>query len=387
MDVMTSRQLLLGTLFSVVFMTGAPPGRAIERVLVNFDGRHQELAGRVVIEDSAGSMLLETDEGGLWPLASEMILKRQSSAEPMVPLDQEQLSERLLEEMGPGFQLHESKHYVIVHNTTRVYARWCSSLLERLQKGFLAFWKKRGADVHEPKHPLAVLIFNNKASYLAHAKAELGAAAGNAIGYYSLQTNRIVMYDLTGAQAQRRANTKRGSMKDITRMLNTRAAEPLVATIIHEATHQIAFNCGLQTRYVSNPIWLSEGMAVYFETPNLDSNRLWSGTDKVNEARWNRFRKNVRSGKAANLKTLIADDTRLRHPQTAVDGYAEAWAWNYFLIKWHPKKYAKYMKMIAEKPLLKQDDRKTRLADFQQHFGENLRELEEEFYRRMSKID
>ena len=360
--------------------------RALEHLLLSMDGNEQKLSGKVVIEDSTGSMLLETDEGAMWPIMADTILDRTSDSEPMVPLDKKQLGQRLLREMGPGFQLHESKHYVVVHNTTRKYAEWCSSLLEKLQKGFLYFWKKRGANVHKPKAPLAVLIFSNKASYIKHAKKELGASAGNAIGYYSFQTNRIVMYDLTGSQAMRRANTKRGSKKDITALLQNPKAEPLVATIIHEATHQIAFNCGLQTRYVDNPIWLSEGMAVYFETPNLGSKNLWSGTDKVNYKRWDRFRNNVRNGKAANLKTLIINDERLRHPRTAVDGYAEAWAWNYFLIKWHSKEYAKYLKTLAAKPLLVKDDSATRLADFQEHFGKNLPDLEAEFFRRMSKL-
>lgn len=359
---------------------------ALEHVLVNLDGQERKFSGEVVAEDSVGSMLLETDEGAIWQLMADTILKRTSDDEPMVPLDKEQLGQRLLEEMGPGFRLHESKHYVVVFNTTDKYAKWCSSLLERLQKGFLAFWKKRGCKVHAPTRPLAVLIFNNKASYINYAKSELGASAGNAIGYYSFQTNRIAMYDLTGSQALRREVTNRGSMKDITALLQKPKALPLVATIIHEATHQIAFNCGLQKRFVDNPIWLSEGMAAYFETPDLSSNRSWSGTDKVNYERWNRFRKNVRTGKAANLQTLIASDDRLRNPRTAVDGYAEAWAWNYFFIKWHSKQYVKYLKMLADKPLLTPADPATRISEFQEHFGEDLNALEQEFVRRMSKI-
>ena len=106
----------------------------------------------------------------------------------------------------------------------------------------------------------------------------------------------------------------------------------------------------------------------------------------MNYERWDRFRNNVRTGKAANLKTLIADDDRLREAQTAVDGYAEAWAWNYFLIKWRPKEYTKYLAAIAAKPLLVKDGHATRIADFQAHFGEDLSELEADFYRRMSKI-
>ena len=294
------------------------------------------------------------------------ILHRTTDPEPLVPLDKKQLGERLLEEMGPGFQLHESKHYVVVFNTTRTYAKWCSSLLERLQRGFLAFWTKKGCDVY--------------------ARPELGPAAGNAIGYYSFQTNRIVMYDLTGIQALRRQNTRRGKLSDITLLLSQPQAEPLVATIVHEATHQISFNCGLQTRFADNPVWLGEGLAVFFETPDLSSNRSWSGIGKINYARWDRFRDNVNRGRAGDLRTLIADDSRIRNPRTALDAYAEAWAWTYFLIKWHPDELVDYLKMLSEKPLLMQDDRTTRVADFRQHFGD-LQELEKDFYRRMSRLD
>ena len=34
-----------------------------------------------------------------------------------------------------------------------------------------------------------------------------------------------------------------------------------VATIIHEATHQLAYNSGMQRRYADNPMWVSEGLA------------------------------------------------------------------------------------------------------------------------------
>lgn len=376
------------TRWIVIVMLAAPLPRAaaVEHVMVNFNSGPRKLSGEILIEDSVGSMVLATDEGGLWQIQADKIRDRSNDERPLERLDKDQLAQRLIEEMGRGFQVHDSKHYVVAFNTTRAYAKWCSSLLERLQRGFIAFWKDRGCDVKPPKTPLAVLIFSNKASYLNYAKEELGASAGNAIGYYSLQTNRIVMYDLTGMQALRREQTRRGAKRDITALLSQPEAEPLVATIVHEATHQISFNCGLQTRLVDNPVWLGEGLAVYFETPDLSSKRSWSGIGKINYARWNLFRQNYRTGKVGRLKTLIIDDTRIRHPRTAVDAYAEAWAWNYFLITWHPKEYTAYLKMIAAKPLLIYDDRQTRLADFQRHFGDDLGALEDEFSRRMSRL-
>src|SRR5690606_30882268 len=130
-------------------------------------------------------------------IMADTIKSRASDSKSLERLNKAQLAERLLEEMGPGYQVYQSKNYVVVYNTTRKYAQWTSSLLERLQKGFLAYWKKRGCDVKPPEAPLAVVIFGDKASYLNYAREELGNAAGSAIGYYSVQSNRITMYDLT----------------------------------------------------------------------------------------------------------------------------------------------------------------------------------------------
>jgi hypothetical protein len=384
---MLSRSPFLKIALVALAVWHAEYAAAVETVLFNNEGRPRQLTGQVVIEDTAGSVLLETADGGLWPILANTIQTRSSSAEPLSRLDKDGLADKLLEEMGPGFQVYRSKHYVVVYNTTRKYAHWCSSLLERLQRGFLAYWEKRGFDLHEPEHPLPVVVFGNKESYLEYARDELGPAAGSAIGFYSLQTNRITMYDLTGLQAMRREDSRRGSLHDITAMLSEPDAAPLVATIVHEATHQIAFNCGMQKRFGSNPVWLGEGLAMFCETPDLFSNRSWSGIGKVNYERWDRYRENANADRAAPLRALIADDNRIRNPRTAVDAYAEAWAWSYFLITWHTNSYVAYLKMLEEKPLMVVDDKQTRLADFAKHFGSDFQKLEEEFYRRMSRIE
>lgn len=359
---------------------------AVEHIMLRMDDGIKKVTGQVLIEDSFGNLLFESDDGALKRIDAKKIDSRSSDEKPFEHLDKEQLAQRLLEELGTNFRVHESKHYVVAYNTTDKYAKWCSSLLERLQKAFIVFWKKKGCKVKEPEHPLAVLIFNDKRSYLRYAKAEIGGTAESAIGYYNMETNRIVMYDLTGMQALRRENTRRGTLRDITILLSQPEAVPLVATIVHEATHQIAFNCGLQKRLVDNPAWLGEGLAMYFETPDLASNRSWSGIGKVNYERWNLFLDNYHAGKLGTLKSLIVDDSRIRNPRMAVDAYAESWAWTYFLIKWHPKKYTAYLKMLREKQVLSSDDPITRLSDFQKHFGKNLGELEDDFFRRMSRI-
>jgi hypothetical protein len=364
------------------------PAAALEHIVVEEKKGAEEriLSGEVVIEAQNG-LLLRTADNGFHRLLTPAIRKRSKDSEPLVLLDKNQLAEQLLAELPPGFQVHHSTNYVVCYNTTRVYAQWTSTLLERLQKAFIAHWKKKGCTVAPPKHPLPVIVFGDQASYAEWSKADLGPAVNNVIGYYNLDTNRITMYDLTGMQAIRAEGYPRGNMRDIGLLLSTPAAEPLVATIVHEATHQISFNCGLQTRLVDNPLWMSEGMAVVFETPDLSSVRGWSGGINVNYARWDRFLDNLDAGNVPPLTKLIADDELFRHPETAVDSYAQAWAWNYFFIKWRPKEYAAYLKDVAAQEPLSQPIPKVRLAMFRKHFGSDFAALEDEFFRQMRRID
>ncbi len=67
-------------------------------------------------------------------------------------------------------------------NAIELHARWCSSLLERLQRVFLGVWEKRGCQVHKPKHPLALIVFGDRHSYTRYAKRDLGTNAGSVIG-------------------------------------------------------------------------------------------------------------------------------------------------------------------------------------------------------------
>lgn len=383
-----SRRLCHLLLFVLATWLPAAFAGALENVTVVLEGEKQpqELSGEALVEDQQGGMLLKTSDGALHLLPADAIRSRTTDSRPLVMLTREELTTKLLAELPPGFQVHHSKNYIVCYNTTRTYAQWTSTLLERLQEAFIAYWKKQGCPVKAPDQPLPVLVFGDQASYAQYARPELGAAVGNVVGYYSIMSNRIMMYDLTGMQAIRQQETRRGSRRDISELLSHPVAEPLVATIVHEATHQISFNCGLQTRLVENPLWMSEGLAVFFETPDLSSSRSWSGIGKVNYPRWDRFRDNESAGRAVPLERMISDDKIFSNPETAVDCYAQAWAWNFFLIRWHPKEYAAYLKELAARPLLAPYPPKERVASFREHFGDDLRELEEEFYRRMDRV-
>jgi hypothetical protein len=365
--------------------TAAADSEPVERITFVADGKQETVAGRILIEAQDGGVLLESSDGVEWAIEGAAVLNRKRTETPFAPLTSQELGEELLAKLPPGFRVHTTPHYVICYNTSREYAEWTSSLFERLYKAFTSYWKRQGMELREPEFPLVVIAFADRSSYVAAAKDDLGDAVRNIVGYYNLKTNQVNMYDLTGAESVRGPGNRRGSQREITQMLSERAAVPLVATIVHEATHQIAFNCGLQTRLSDIPLWLCEGMAVYFEAPDLSSSRGWRGIGRVNYQRLATFRRNLPNWRRDSLVTLLADNQRFRDSKTAVAAYADAWALNYFLIKYRPEEYAAYLKMLAEKRPLMEDDPDTRLAEFKAHFGD-LRTVEREFLNKMSRL-
>ena len=356
----------------------------LERIVVQQDGQQREVFGEVLVEAADGGLLLHDPAGVFWAVTRDELLERAADDQPYKPLTSQQMATQLLSELPPGFQIHTTAHYVLAFNTSRAYAEWCGALLERLHKAFTTYWERRGLVLREPLTPLPALIFADRDRYAEYARAELGDAVSSIIGYYSLRTNRVIMYDLTGADSLR--SPAGSSAAHINRVLSRPEAERTVATIIHEATHQIAFNCGLQTRYADIPLWVSEGIAIYFETPDLRSSRGWTQIGAVNQVRLADFRRGQATRTANALVDLIRSDEPFRNTRTAPQAYAEAWAWNYFLIRQKPREYEAYLKMLSAKKPLIYDEPAERLAQFQAAFGDDLQQLDREFLRYMQKV-
>jgi hypothetical protein len=369
-----------------LLLGAADPARGIDRIVFRGDPQQVRVEGKLLVEAEDGGLLLMSTDGLLWSIPADKIMERSRDNQVFRPVSAEQMERLLLAELPAGFEVQRTKHYVIGYDTSRAYANWCKSLLERLYRAFLNYWTRRGFELRDPDLPLTVLIFSHSDMYRQYARVELGDAADTIVGYYSLRTNRILMYDLTGAEALRGRGARRGSVAEINHMLNHPQAEPLVATVIHEATHQIAFNCGLMTRYADVPLWVSEGLAIYFETPDLESSDGWRGIGEVNRSRLARFQRNLPARSAGSLASILADDERMRNLSTSADAYAEAWAVNHFFIHQRSQQYVEYLRMLSKKKELVWDDRQTRLDEFKKHFGHDMEALDQQFVRYMQKL-
>lgn len=122
---------------------------------------------------------------------------------------------------------------------------------------------------------------------------------------------------------------------------------------------------------------------MYCETPDLGRSKGWAGIGAVNRGRLAQFHEYMAKRPSDSLRTLIADNKRLRDLNQTVDAYAEAWALTYFLLKQHPKQYVAYMKTLSKKQPLVNDDVPARIAEFEKQFGP-LEKLDADFVRYMS---
>lgn len=357
-------------------------GRRMERVEVRADGgRSREIEGVVVVEAVDGGLLLERADERLELLQPGGIIARRPVPQPEFESARD-LGRRILGELPPGFDLLITKHYCICFDTSRAYAQWCGALFERLHDAFTNFWRQAGLEMTPPPRPLLVVIFADRQRYEAFAARDLGTAADRVVGFYNLMTNRVTTFDLTGSAALARPTGQAAAAAGL-EILGSPEASGMVATLVHEATHQMAFNGGLHQRLAPVPLWLSEGVATYFETPDLASDRGWKGIGAVNKPRLERF---LTSPRAGGLREIVVGDEAFRSPDEALDAYARAWALTFFLVQTRKAAFVDYLRTIARKEPLADDSPEERLDDFTTAFGASPEALEDQVVKHLSRL-
>jgi hypothetical protein len=357
---------------------GEPVG-ARDRVEVRAaDGR--VVTGTVVVEAVDGGVLLEHDDGR-YEAFEPGTLSGKTVIEAPAPLVVEEFGQQVLATLPHGFELLQTKHYVICFNTTRDYAKWCAALFERLHDAFGNYWTKAGLELSAAHRPLVVVIFADRQAYAAAAAGDLGAAADRVVGYYNLLSNRVITYDLTGSDAVAAARGRRPGQVGL-EILSSPAASGMVATVVHEATHQLAFNRGMHRRLAAVPLWVSEGIATYFETPDLENARGWRAIGAVNRARLDQFLATFRPGA---IESIIADDEPFRRADSALDAYAAAWALTHYLLQTRKEEFIAYQKMLGAKAPLAEDSAEARRREFQKAFGDP-RDVEQAVFKASARL-
>jgi len=350
------------------------------------DPDREALRGELIVENPKHGMLVLCPDGQLVAIpTSSAISKIVAIQEPMKPLSAAEIAEKTLGLLPAGAKSIATEHFVICYDTSDTYARWNANLYEKMYKGMFRFWKEKGMELHPPRFPLVALIFRDKDGYVEYSKRDFQGGE-HTFGYYTQTTNRLATFDLTGIEGVLAPGTKVQREELLGEIFSRPEAERQIATILHEACHQIAFNTGLQTRLGDYPLWLSEGIATFFESADTRSSTGWAGAGRVNTYNLQQIRHYFRSRPVDSLTTLLVQDDRFRKGDTSAAAYGESWGLTFYLVKKKPKEFVAYLKKLRDRLPGNPSDSKGRLEDFQDSFGGDLDKLDKEFVRMMTTL-
>jgi hypothetical protein len=289
--------------------------------------------------------------------------------------------EHRLARMGPRLR---SDHFLAVSNTEEDFTRLQLQRCELLRSRFLSHFRRKGFALKAPSQRLMVALFDGQEGVEAYIGQRLPAAIA---GLYHPESNRLVIYDYARnrglLQHKEAARKFAGQLRtDLEKQLvlgtvERRAgevrADANVATIMHEAAHQMSFNTGLLNRDGDQPLWLSEGLATYCEATDQGH---WKGIGALNPERLRPLAAALAGRlKLLPLRTLVESDRWLRGPggnRNAMIGYAQCWALFRMLMDEQPAALRRYCELIYPRRTSEH-----RLADFVQVFGADLAKLDQ----------
>jgi hypothetical protein len=302
-------------------------------------------------------------DGRLWEFRPDEAGNFRQTADKFRSYSTSELRAELLREMGGDFEVSGTGHYLIVHPRGQ-RDQWAERF-EDLYRSFTRYFSVRGFQLTSPPFPLVGVVCKNQRDFQRYSASQGVKAPNGVLGYYSQDTNRITIYDMGGDAKKWQENA---------------------AVIIHEATHQTAFNTGVHSRYAHPPVWVAEGLATLFEARGVYDSGQYTGTaDRVNRSRLSEFRAILeKQHRPEVLESLVAADRFFQMNPSA--GYAEAWALTFFLVETEPRKYAQYIARTAERAPFSEYDTVHRLADFTAVFGKDWRMLEARFLRFMADV-
>ena len=298
--------------------------------------------------------------------------------EPFQPAMAAEIEQDLLDGAFSGFKVLRKQHYLIVYQSSEEFAEESGRVLESLYKGLTDAFRKFDVPVREAEFPLVVVIFRTERDFRAHKPVDPEIQA-----YYEIYSNRIFFYETSDRDEQ---------APEV-------AALRRPQTVAHEGTHQILQNIGIQPRLAAWPPWLIEGLAEYCSTPLATKKRgpTWSGLGLVNPLHLATIRDldDPLSGQVTGsarpehigrrpgmpLVEYLVTKTDL----TPTD-YALAWAMTHYLAMKRVDEFIPFLKAMSSAPPLQPMTPEDHLAAFRGAFGDDLKKLDREIGKYLSKL-
>jgi hypothetical protein len=340
--------VLLAAIGSLAAIASAEPAPFMMRARVN--GRLIE--GQPLAWNSHQILLMGRD-GALYDFKPSDAQDSKKTAKSFVGYTSAEMQALISAEFGRRFEISHAAHFVVAHPRSRG-GDWADRL-ETLYRGFSHYMSVRGFNVRTPTAPLVAIVFPNRDEYYQHAASAGNPLPPGTLGHYDAQSNRIYLFDIgtDDPSADWSSNAE---------------------TIIHEATHQTAYNVGVHARFAEQPRWLVEGLAMMFEAPGVwNAASLHTQAERINPYRLNYFRTAAGKRPANWIGQLVASDRP--YETAALDAYAAGWALTFYLCETRPQEYSAYLARVAmRKPFTKYTPAE-RVADFTRIFGGDFEQL------------
>ncbi len=271
---------------------------------------------------------------------------------------------RLREEFDRTFDVSATAHFVVVHPSGQ-WRAWADRL-ETLYRSFVVYVSVRGLQTREPSVPLVAIVFRNEDDYLRHAAASGTRLQPGTLGHYDPISNRIHLFDISGSTAD--ADWSENA-----------------ATIVHEATHQTAYNVGVHRRFAEQPRWAVEGLAMMFEAPGVwNASVLQSRVDRINAGRLEYFQRTAEERPVDWVVQLTASNTRFE--TDPLSAYAEAWMLAFYLCETRPQEYCTYLARMGAREPFSTYSALERMTDFTASFGKDFELLSAQVNRFVEEL-
>jgi len=309
-------------------------------------------AGRVEAASDRSTMVLTRRNGRLAFIESKEIESKKQVDLQYAPKTFDQMEKSLKKEFGAKYRVSRTQHFLVVYPVDGNHQTWALPF-EELFLRFKGYFRSRGLTISQPEFPLVAVVLNSRKEFdrmLAQAKMP---GSSNVVGYYSLKSNRLFTYKF-----QTRWKNEKQNIADT------------METLVHEAVHQCAFNCGVHSRIFRNPRWSSEGLATFFEAPGV--NNYFKFPDQKSRINWGRLAALRRyyektDAMKGQLAQMVSNDNIFRSDPSLA--YALAWGLTSYLAERNPHRYVQYLEKLKRFESTASSTRSKRIRHFEDSFG------------------
>ena len=324
----------------------------------NSDGDVTELEARLA-GSGQGVFALEQADGQI-ELVSEAAVLRRTPGDDPEPLTGKAVLEQLQTRFGEQrFRGMLSGPYVVgvvlaseldrsEERRVRSFLRKGGRFMRNVESVFEDFARSMHLELHDPRYPLVVLIFETDdefEQYTREATGGRGISATNIAGFYSALTNWLAI-----------------------RMSECHTFE----VPLHEAIHQQVSNRGVARRLAPVPKWFHEGIATGFEG---NGEKISIGPNRINS---HYARRSATAGRIG-WADLVREDSAFGGDILAGDAYTHAWGLHWRLVTGYRDAYTQYVRHLGELEPLAEVSASQRQQDFREAFGKDGAAMQAEF--------